>query len=136
MTAILSASVYIIDDDVSVRRGLARVVRSANLDAVVFASAEDFFKSDYKTKTRNICLVVDVNMPGESSGLDILLRLHMEHITIPVIVVTAQDDPETRKAAEDAGAIGFFRKPVDYEALLDAITWALSQSEKIQHRTD
>jgi FixJ family two-component response regulator len=76
-----------------------------------------------------------MKMPAVS-GLDMLTRLRKERIAIPVIVVTAHDDIETRKAAEDAGASGYFRKPFDSEALLDAITWALSQSEKMKHRTD
>ncbi len=127
MMATVSASIYIVDDDLSVRRSLARVIRSANLHAVVFATADEFFQSNYETS--NSCLVVDAKMPG-SGGLDMLSRLRSEHIAIPVIVVTAHDDSKTRADAEAAGAIGFFRKPVDAEALLDAITWALSQQEK------
>ena len=127
MTANVNAKIYIVDDDLSVRRSLARVVRSANLQAFVFATADKFFQSDYETS--NSCLVVDAKMPG-CGGLDMLSKLRRDRISIPVIVVTAHDDPETKKAAEEAGAIGFFRKPVDSEALLDAITWALRQAEK------
>ena len=126
-TASSRASVYIVDDDPAVRRGLARVIRSANLNVVVFASADDFFQSNYEIK--NSCVVVDAKMP-RCSGLDMLARLRRQRITTPVIVVTAHDDPETRKSAEDAGAIGYFRKPVDSEALLDAITWALRAREE------
>ena len=121
------ANVYIVDDDSSVRRGLARVIRSADLEAVAFASADDFFQSDFET--RNSCLVADAKMPG-SGGLDMLTRLRKERINIPVIVVTAHDDPKTRMDANDAGAIGYFRKPVDSEALLDAITWALGSRDE------
>jgi FixJ family two-component response regulator len=133
MAATLRTSVYIVDDDASVRRSLARVIRSANLNAVAFASADEFFQSDYETS--DTCLVVDAKMPGVS-GLDMLARLRKERIAIPAIVVTAHDDIETRKAAEDVGAFGYFRKPFDSEALLDAITWALSQNKKMKHRTD
>ena len=122
-----SVNVYIVDDDPSVRRSLARVVRSANLQATVFATADKFFQSDYETS--NSCLVVDAKMPG-CGGLDMLSRLRHDRIPIPVIVVTAHDDPETKKAAEEAGAVGFFRKPVDSEALLDAITWALRKGRE------
>ncbi len=72
------ANVYIVDDDSSVRRGLARVIRSADLEAVAFASADDFFQSD--SETRNSCLVVDAKMPG-SGGLDMLTRLQKEDIS-------------------------------------------------------
>jgi len=132
MTATVSA-IYIVDDDFSVRRSLARVIRSANLHATTFATADEFFQSNYEIS--NSCLVVDAKMPG-SGGLDMLSRLRSERIAIPVIVVTAHDNPETRADAEAAGAIGFFRKPVDAEALLDAITWALNRKEKTKHRTD
>ena len=121
------ASIYIVDDDLSVRRGLARVIRSANLKVVAFASANDFFQSAYETG--NSCLIVDAEFRG-SSDLDMLTRLRKESINIPVIVVTAHDDSKTRKAAGDAGAIGYFRKPVDSEALLDAIRWALASGRR------
>ncbi len=102
------------------------MIRSADLEAVAFASADDFFQSD--SETTNSCLIADAKMPA-SGGLDLLSRLRKERIGIPVIVVTAHDDPKTRKDAEDAGAIGYFRKPVDSEALLEAITWALGPRE-------
>jgi len=123
MTTTIRTNIYVVDDDASVRRSLARVVRSAGHNAVTFASAEDFFASDYRTG-EGWCLIVDAKMP-RSSGLDMLTRLHGERVNMPVIVVSAHDDPETRKAASDAGAIGYFRKPVDADALLDAITWAV-----------
>ncbi len=123
MTTTIRTNIYVVDDDASVRRSLARVVRSAGHNAVAFASAEDFFASDYRTGEGG-CLIVDAKMP-RSSGLDMLTRLRGERVNMPVIVVSAHDDPETRKAALDAGAIGYFRKPVDSDALLDAVTWAL-----------
>jgi FixJ family two-component response regulator len=124
------ANVYIVDDDFSFRRGLERVLRSANLNGVAFASVDHFFQS--VSERRNSCLVVDVKMPG-GGALEMLTRLRKECIRIPVIVVTAHDDPKIRKEAQDRGAIGFFRKPVDSEALLDAITWALGSREEEEH---
>ncbi len=128
MAAILRANIYIVDDDASVRKALARVTRSADLNTAVFSSASDFLESDYKTKTSNSCIVMDINMPGKCSGLDLMSRFQKENIKIPVIIVSAQDDPKTKKAMKDAGAFCYFRKPVDSEALLDAILWALGQS--------
>ena len=128
MTTTIKTNIYVVDDDASVRRSLARVVRSAGHNAVTFASAENFFASDYRTFEGG-CLIVDGKMP-RSSGLDMLTRLRSERVNMPVIVVSAHDDPETRKAALDAGANGYFRKPVDSDALLDAITWALKKGER------
>lgn len=119
-------TVYIVDDDASVRKGLERVVRSADFDAKTFESAGAFFAAGFTE--HNSCLIVDAKMP-RSGGLDMLETLKSEHVSIPVIVVTAHDDPATRKAASDAGAVGYFRKPVDADALLDAITWALARRD-------
>lgn len=120
-------NVYIVDDDVSVRKAFARVIRTAGLNAVTFQSSDEFFDHHYNAE--NSCLIVDAKMPM-SRGVDMLTRLRKERIKIPVIVVTAHDDGETRKQAEEAGAIGFFRKPVDSGALLDSITWALGATKR------
>jgi len=64
----IRTNIYVVDDDASVRRSLARVVRSAGHNAVAFASAKDFFASDYRTGEDG-CLIVDAKMP-RSSGLD------------------------------------------------------------------
>ena len=130
MTESVRATVYIIDDDPSVRKGFARVVRTGGLNAVAFGSSDDFFQSHYKTE--DSCIVVDAKMP-RSGGVDMLTRLRKESAGIPVIVVTAHDDADTRSDAEEAGAIGFFRKPVDADALLDAITWALKSKKEVNH---
>ena len=64
-------------------------------------------------------------MPG-LSGVDLPERLASEGIRIPVIAISAHDDEETREHAKELGAASFFRKPVDDQALLDAIWWAIS----------
>jgi len=124
-------TVYIVDDDPYVLRGLVRVIRSADLNAVSFATADDFLQSG--SETGNSCLVVDAKMPV-IGGMDMLTRLRKEGVRIPAIVVSAHDDPKTRKEAEDAGAVAYFRKPVDSEALLDAITWALGSGKEKKHQ--
>jgi len=120
-------SVYIIDDDESVRRALSRLLRSAGLDAFGFASMEAFAEADVAGP--DACVIADVRMPG-GSGLDapeLLRRIGRE---LPVSILTAQDTEPTRTAAKRAGAAAFFRKPVDDQALLDAIHWVLhGQSE-------
>jgi FixJ family two-component response regulator len=69
------------------------------------------------------CLVLDARMPG-LSGEELQEELKARGIDLPIIVVTADDDPETRRKAQKMGAASFFRKPVDGTALLDAIAWA------------
>ena len=118
---------YVIDDDASVRKAFGRLLRSANLDAEMFSSAEEFLSSPKQKE--NACIIIDIRMPG-LSGFDLQQRLSSEGIKIPVIVISASDDVQIRERARELGAIAFFRKPIDDQALLDAIWWAISGSEK------
>lgn len=117
------AIVYIVDDDDSVRGAIKRLIRSADLAAQTFASGSDFLKS--KFRDQNACLVVDVRMPG-MSGLELHRKLVERGFKLPVIFITGFDDAETRNQAGKRGAFGYFRKPVDDQALLDTIQLALS----------
>jgi len=114
--------VFVVDDDLSARRGLARLLRTAGHDVRDYASGDEFLVAlDAETCG---CLVLDARMPG-LSGEELHGEIKARGLHLPIIVVTADDDPETRKRAEEMGATGFFRKPVDGTALLDAIAWAL-----------
>ena len=108
----------------SARRGLARLLRTAGHGrSVSYASAQPSFSILSDSETCE-CLVLDARMPG-LSGEELQAELKERGVHLPIIVVTADDDPETRKKAQRLGAAGFFRKPVDGAALLDAIAWAL-----------
>jgi FixJ family two-component response regulator len=115
--------VYIVDDEPSICTAYARLVRSAKMQPHTFASVEDFLRSDFTDG--NACVVSDVQMPG-TSGLDLPSLLCRAGHHLPVIFVTAHDTPETRERAQRVGAAAYFRKPVDDQALLDAIAWAIS----------
>ena len=115
--------VYIVDDEPSVCIALARLVRSAKMQPHAFASVEDFMRADLPDK--NACVVSDVQFPG-TSGLELPVLLSQAGRRLPVIFVTGQDTPEIRDRAQRLGAAAYFRKPVDDQALLDAIAWALS----------
>ena len=119
--------VYVIDDDESVRRALARLLRSVDLDVETFSSADEFLNSSKQTK--NSCILIDIRMPG-SSGFDLQQKLAASEIQIPVIVISASDDAQIRERAHELGAVSFFRKPVDDQALLDAIWWAISGAKR------
>jgi FixJ family two-component response regulator len=88
-----------------------------------FSSAEEFLNSPKKQK--NSCILMDIRMPG-LTGFDLQKRLASQRIEIPVIVISASDDAQIREQARELGAVSFFRKPVDDQALLDAIWWAIS----------
>lgn len=115
--------IYIVDDEPSVCTAYARLVRSAKMEARTFPSVEKFLATDVSDE--NACLICDVAMPG-ISGLDLPCLLARAGRRLPVIFVTAHDTAETRAIAQRVGAAGYFRKPVDDQALLDAIAWALS----------
>ena len=114
---------YVIDDDESVRKAFERLLRSANLEVETFASVEEFFNGE--PQGENTCIVVDIRMPG-LTGFDLQRELTSREIRMPVIVISASDDAQTRENARKLGAAAFFRKPIDDQALLDAILWAIS----------
>jgi FixJ family two-component response regulator len=119
------ARVYIIDDEPAVRTAFGRLIRSAAMEPFAFASVEEFLSAEKDQE--NACVLVDVRMPGVS-GLELPRLLSQQGRRIPIIFVTAHDTAETRTLAKQAGAAAYFRKPVDDQALLDAIAWALSHS--------
>jgi FixJ family two-component response regulator len=114
--------VYIVDDEPSICTAYARLVRSAKMQPRTFTSVEDFLSTQLSDS--NACVISDVQFPGKS-GLEIPILLASSGRQLPVIYVTAHDTPETREIASRLGARGYFRKPVDDQALLDAITWSL-----------
>ena len=121
--------VYVIDDDESVRKALKRLLRSADLDVETFSSAEEFLSNS--RQEQKACIVIDIRMPG-LTGFDLQKRLGSQGVRIPVIVISASDDVQTREHAKELGAVNFFRKPVDDQALLDAIWWATSGNSRKQ----
>ena len=119
------AIVYVIEDDASVRQALTRLLRSAGLQVRTFPDADAFLTAGCQSE--NACIVADVRMPG-MSGLDLQRQLKRAGSPLRVIFVTAQDTDETRTEAIQAGGVAFFAKPVDDQALLDAIRWTLASS--------
>lgn len=113
-------TVYIVDDDESVRQGFARLIRSAGFDARVFASPEHFLAD--VVDSPSACVLLDITMPW-LSGTSVQEMLTARDILLPVITVSATDDEPTRERARSLGARLFLRKPVDDQALLDAISW-------------
>jgi FixJ family two-component response regulator len=112
--------VCIVDDDPSVRIGLERLMRSAGHRADVYESGDRFLCSVDPTGPN--CVVLDISMPG-LSGLQVQEQMFKRAMSIPVIALSAREDDETRRLARSLGARFFLRKPVDAQALLDAIDW-------------
>jgi len=116
--------IFVVDDDESVRKALKRLINSAGMEAEVFGSVKDFLRSGCQGKPG--CLVVDVHMLG-GTGFDLKRHLDACGSSMPVIFVTAHDNPETKVRAEEVGAAAYIRKPFDEQALLDAISAALGK---------
>ena len=114
--------VFVVDDDDSARSGIARLLRTAGHDVRAFASAEEFLDA-FDPETFG-CMVLDARMPG-MSGEELQAELKTRGVQLPIIVVSGDDDPTTRRTAHRMNAAAFFRKPVDGSALLDAIEWAV-----------
>jgi FixJ family two-component response regulator len=112
----------VIDDDESVQRSFKRLLDSADFLVETFSSPEQFFA--WPRKDKSACVISDLRMPG-STGFDLLQKLSSQGTRTPLIIVSASDDGQSRERARDLGAVAFFRKPVDDQALLDAISWAL-----------
>jgi FixJ family two-component response regulator len=114
--------IYVIDNDPSVRKALERLMNAVALPVRTFASGEEFLTSARPTESD--CLVVDPDMPG-MSGLELQKRLQQAGPRAGVIFITARENDQTREQARHAGAAGYFRKPIDDEALLDTIYFAI-----------
>jgi FixJ family two-component response regulator len=114
-------TIYVVDDDASVRDSARALLESYDLVVEDFDSARAFLESF--DAGRKGCLLLDVNMP-EMSGLELLELLRGREIGIPVIIVTAQTDAELQARAKRAGAFAFLEKPVD-DSLIEAIGQAL-----------
>jgi FixJ family two-component response regulator len=114
--------IAIVDDDESVREATTSLLKSNGFRAETFSSAEEFLKSPLVEKTR--CLLLDIGMPG-MSGLELQRHLAGEGRRIPIIFITAHDNPAVRQEAMRAGAVDFLPKPFGEEALLNAIRSAL-----------
>jgi FixJ family two-component response regulator len=110
--------IAVVDDDESVRKALKRLLRAANLDADTFASGREFL--DSLPAQVPDCIVLDLHMPG-MNGLDIQRQLARGALRVPIVVITGHDEPQTRAQCLSAGAAAYLRKPLDDEALLDAI---------------
>lgn len=112
--------VYVVDDDEAVRRGFTRLLQSAGLDARPYEFPERFLAE--VENLDHACILLDITMP-RMAGPQVQAGLNARHITLPVITISARDDEHTRACAQSLGARMFLRKPVDDQALLDAIRW-------------
>jgi len=117
-------TVFVVDDDLSVRAAIQGLLKSASLQSESFETAEEFLRS--KRPDGPSCLVLDVSLPGVN-GLDFQRELADAGVQIPIIFITGHGDIPMSVKAMKSGAVEFLTKPFQDEDLLDAIRQALDR---------
>jgi FixJ family two-component response regulator len=129
----ITGTVFVVDDDISVRESLELLVRSAGWQAETFASAREFLARPRATVA--CCLVLDVTLPG-LTGLELQQQL-ADRTEMPIIFITGYGDVPMSVRAMKAGAVEFLTKPFNDQVLLDAIGQALERSrEELRQKSD
>jgi FixJ family two-component response regulator len=127
----LDATVFVVDDDASLREALGGLIRSAGFKVETFASAQDFLARPPADVPS--CLVLDVGLPG-LSGLDLQSRMAQINLEIPIVFITGHGDVPTSVRAMKAGALEFLTKPFLDRDLLDAIAQAIERDRAARRR--
>ncbi len=126
-----SPTVFLVDDDESVRNALRWLIESIGLYVEAFESASEFL--EVCDPTRAGCLVLDVRMP-QMSGLDLQEELVRRQIQLPIIMITGHGDVPMCVRAFERGAFGFLEKPVNHQQLLDQVQRAIEADQNSRDR--
>jgi FixJ family two-component response regulator len=122
--AAVNGRISIVDDDASIREALRSLMRSVQLNADTFGSAEEFLASERANDTA--CLILDLYLPG-MNGFELQSHLNEAGHRIPIIFITAHADDASREKALKAGAVELLSKPVRREPLFQAIRSAIGK---------
>ena len=112
----------VVDDEESVRRALARMLSASQFEVDVFASGREFLDS-LRTRLPD-CVILDYQMPG-LTGRDVQRQLALTKTRLPIIVVTAHDQPALREQCLADGAVAYLAKPLQRERLVGLINDAI-----------
>jgi len=126
-------TIFIVDDDPSVRESTQLMLKSVGFDVKTFASAQDFISA--KLQQGLGCLILDVRMPG-ISGLDLQEKLVSAKSLLPVIFITGHGTVPMSVRAMKAGAVDFLQKPFEEQDLLDAINRAITRQREKKSKQD
>ena len=121
--------IAVVDDSISVRRALIRLLQVFGYVSHGFASGAEFLRTWPDNGAR--CLILDAQMPGVS-GVDVQRELNRTLARIPVIMITASDSPAMREKCMGLGACNYLSKPIHTPILLDAVARALSESSRVR----
>ena len=118
------SQIYVVDDDLSVREAVGRLIRSAGLDVKTFASAQEILAN--LAKEMPSCLVLDIRLP-DLDGFELQDELARKDMPVPIIFLTGHGDIPMSVRAIKAGAVDFLTKPFNDEYLLEAIRDAIGR---------
>jgi two-component system response regulator FixJ len=121
------STVFLVDDDQSLREALEWLLESVELPVQAFASAGAFLEA--YDPTRPGCVVLDIRMPG-MSGLELQSQLNIKGSLLPIIVITGHGDVPTCVRAFEGGAFAFLEKPVNHQEFLDHIQRAIEHDQE------
>lgn len=119
--------IAVVDDDEPVRRAVMRLLRAAGYSSRGFASGQELL--DAWSSEPPDCLVLDLQLPG-ICGLEVQRRLRRAGAGVPMIVMTASDEPRIRAECVDEGATACLMKPLDEQALLGALERAAIRPDR------
>ena len=114
--------IALVDDEASVRKALGRLLRMADYEVQAYASGEEFLSA--LGDCMPDCALLDIHLPG-LTGIQVQMRLQADHVQLPVVFITASDDPDIGRSALQAGGLRVLRKPFSSRELLASIVFAL-----------
>ncbi len=126
MSGAKQISIAIVDDDASLCHAMERLMRAAGFQSMIYSSAEAFLRESEHSRTD--CILLDIQLGG-MSGFELQSMLASSGSTIPIIFITAYDDPETRERARQTGCSAYLRKNDSGEAVIEAIRKAVTRRE-------
>ena len=118
-------TVFVVDDDPSMLRGVKRLLREHGFEAVLFDSAEAL--RNHESFDEAFCIILDINL-NDGSGIDLRRQLAAASISLPVIYITGNDNHVTRRAALQSGCIAYLTKPFSAKSLIEPIKLASAGS--------
>lgn len=124
-----NSTVFVVDDDQSIRHAMGLLLKSVGLEHETFESADDFLTRH--NGSENGCLVLDIRMPG-LGGLELQDKLIEMNSTLPIIFITGHGDIPMAVEAMQKGAVDFIQKPFRDQELLDRISEALNTANELQ----
>lgn len=117
-------NIVVVDDDDGMNQAIQRLLKAAGFRATTFGSAEELLKAGAAISAS--CLILDIHLPG-LSGFELFREIATAGSKVPVIFITAFDDPDSLARAVEAKAIAYFTKPFPGQHLVAAVTRALGK---------